>query len=70
MRKGVFTNQYTVYDRDMNPRNATLPFSIRLDSFDVKYHSGTDAAQDYVSLFTIDKDRCWLPRNQWYCTSR
>ena len=56
MRKGVFTEQYTVYDRNKNPRNVMLPFKIRLDSFSVKYHSGTDAAQDYVSMFTIDKD--------------
>lgn len=54
LRKGVFTNQYTVYDRNMNARNTTLPFEIRLDSFSVKYHSGTDAAQDYVSMFTIN----------------
>ena len=56
MRKGVFTEQYTVYDRNKNPRNVMLPFKIRLDSFSVKYHSGTDAAQDYVSMFSIDKD--------------
>lgn len=53
LREGVYTNRYTVYDRDNNPQERTLPFSIRLDRFDVKYHSGTDAAQDYVSRFTI-----------------
>lgn len=54
LRKGVFTDQYVVYDRDMNGHEATLPFRIRLDRFDVKYHSGTDAARDYVSQFTIE----------------
>ena len=37
----------------MNAHPATLPFSIRLDRFDVQYHAGTDAAQDYVSHFTL-----------------
>ena len=54
LRQGVFTDRYTLYDNDNNPHDATLPFSIRLDRFDVKYHSGTDAAADYVSLFTIN----------------
>ena len=53
LRKGVFTDRYTVYDRDMNAREAALPFKIRLDRFDVEYHAGTDAARDYVSQFTI-----------------
>ena len=56
LRKGVFTNQYTTMDNNNQCREATLPFEIRLDSFDVKYHAGTDAAQDYVSVFTISKD--------------
>lgn len=31
----------------------SLPFSLRLDSFQVVYHEGTRAAADYVSSFTI-----------------
>ena len=54
LRNGVFTDQYVVYDSDMNGHEATLPFRIRLDRFDVEYHSGTDAASDYVSHFTIE----------------
>ena len=53
LRQGLTTNRYTVFDRHMNPHDATLPFSIRLDRFDVQYHAGTDAAQDYVSHFTL-----------------
>ena len=30
-----------------------MPFQMRLDRFDVQYHEGTDAAEDYVSQFTI-----------------
>lgn len=53
LRKGVFSNQYTLMGNDGRGHEATLPFDIRLDSFEVKYHAGTDAAQDYVSVFTI-----------------
>ena len=53
LRQGLSTNRYTVFDRHMNPHDATLPFDIRLDRFDVQYHAGTDAAQDYVSHFTL-----------------
>ena len=53
LRQGLTTNRYTVFDRHMNPHDATLPFNIRLDRFDVQYHAGTDAAQDYVSHFTL-----------------
>ena len=57
LRQGAYTDHYTVYDRDNNPHDAVLPFSMRLDRFNVKYHSGTDAASDYVSEFTIDDGR-------------
>ena len=57
LRKGFPTTTYTVYDRDQNARTEALPFTMQLNRFDVKYHSGTDAAADYVSQFTItDKD--------------
>ena len=56
LRQGAYTDHYTIYDRDMNPHEATLPYQMRLDSFCVKYHSGTDAALDYVSQFTINNN--------------
>jgi hypothetical protein len=30
-----------------------LPFKVRLDRFEVKYHEGTNAASDYISSFTV-----------------
>ncbi len=33
-----------------------LPFTITLDSFNIKYHNGTDAVADYESHFTITSD--------------
>ena len=54
LRQGSTTNTYTVFDRDMNPHTKSLPFSIKLDRFDIKYHPGTNAAADYTSLFTIN----------------
>lgn len=33
-----------------------LPFTITLDSFNIKYHNGTEAAADYESHFTITSD--------------
>ena len=33
-----------------------LPFTIRLDRFEVRYHEGTRAPSDYVSIFTITGD--------------
>lgn len=53
LRQGSVTDTYTVFDRDNKPETKPLPFTIRLDRFDVKYHSGTDAASDYMSKFTI-----------------
>lgn len=53
LRQGAYTDRYTVYDGDMNPHERTLPFQMRLERFSVKYHAGTDAAQDYVSQFSI-----------------
>ncbi len=53
LRQGSMTDTYTVFDRDNKPETKPLPFTICLDRFDVKYHSGTDAASDYISKFTI-----------------
>lgn len=42
-----------MYDSRNQPHDAQMPFQMRLDRFDVQYHEGTDAAEDYVSQFTI-----------------
>ena len=58
LRQGAYINTCIVFDRDNEPHDAMLPFQMRLDSFAVHYHSGTDAAQDYTSQFTIiDNDK-------------
>ena len=57
--------QGTVHLREGNPTKLCmdeastiqeLPFDIRLDSFNIKYHSGTEAVMDYESHFTIIGD--------------
>lgn len=47
------TNQYTEMISMKNSEAHTLPFYVRLDKFDVKYHSGTEAAADYTTHFSI-----------------
>ena len=53
LRQGAYINTCIVFDRNNEPHDAMLPFQMRLDSFAVHYHSGTDAAADYTSQFTI-----------------
>lgn len=53
IRQGVYIDNYTLFDGGNRAHEAKLPFKIRLDKFDVLYHSGTDAVQDYISRFTI-----------------
>lgn len=59
LREGVYTEQYTVYDRNNTPHDEALPFRILLNKFEVKNHPGTDAPEDYISKFTIYQgDNC------------
>lgn len=53
LRLDKTTDEYLVDKGGGNIVTMSLPFTLRLDKFDVEYHSGTDAAQDYVSVFTI-----------------
>lgn len=53
LRQGSYISTCVMYDRYNQPYDAQMPFQMRLDSFDVQYHEGTDAAEDYVSQFTI-----------------
>ncbi len=52
LRTGETTRQYTTADGLI--RN--LPFTLRLDSFIVRYHAGTTTAADYESYLTIGDD--------------
>ncbi|MDY4401382.1 MAG: cytochrome c biogenesis protein CcsA [Prevotella sp.] len=53
LRQGSYISTCVMYDRHNQPYDAQMPFQMRLDRFDVQYHEGTDAAEDYVSQFTI-----------------
>ncbi|MBR4389171.1 MAG: cytochrome c biogenesis protein CcsA [Prevotella sp.] len=54
LRQGEGSAQYA--DTEMKMR--TLPFTLRLDSFEIQYHEGTASAMDYVSRVTVkDGDR-------------
>ena len=47
------TDKYITSDDNHGMAQETLPFKIQLNKFETKYHSGTDAAADYMSKFTI-----------------
>ena len=53
LRQGSYISTCVMYDRHNQPHDVQMPFQMRLDRFDVQYHEGTDAAEDYVSQFTI-----------------
>ena len=53
LRQGAYISTCVMYDSRNQPHDAQMPFQMRLDRFDVQYHEGTDAAEDYVSQFTI-----------------
>ena len=52
LRVGEQTNNYLVLE-DGDTKQRILPFVLRLDNFDIKYHPGTKAAADYSSQLTI-----------------
>ncbi len=58
LRMGETTDKYQFLasnGKDVEERR--LPFSIKLDNFDIKYHEGTMAVADYETRFTIiDRD--------------
>ncbi len=54
LRMGETTDKYQFLasnGKDVEERR--LPFSIKLDNFDIKYHEGTMAVADYETRFTI-----------------
>lgn len=54
LRLGENTDRYFVRTADeAGAEERQLPFSIRLDGFDIKYHAGTTAEADYETRFTI-----------------
>ena len=49
LRKGDQPMRWAIVDNQQKE----LPFAITLDSFNIRYHNGTEAAADYESHFTI-----------------
>lgn len=49
LKKGV---EVTTFVRESDKREVSLPFALRLDSFNIKYYPGTEAPSDYVSAVT------------------
>lgn len=56
LREGKTTNLYETETTDRMTESRELPFSIKLNHFEIKKHAGTDAAENYISTFTIYKD--------------
>lgn len=53
LRQHKVTDVYIAKGSDGGETERHLPFTVRLDRFDVSYHEGTDAASDYQSQLTI-----------------
>lgn len=53
LRMGETTDEYYKAATETGMRVAHLPFQLRLDSFNIIYHEGTQAAADYETHFTI-----------------
>ena len=53
LRKGERTNTYAAQFSNGQTISHPLPFCIVLTHFEIKRHDGTEAAEDYISQFTI-----------------
>ena len=53
LRLGETTGMCYVMDSGGEVSGRRLPFKLRLNSFDIKYHDGTEAESDYESRFTV-----------------
>ena len=56
LRSGLAVDTYYKLDRKGNVSEEKLPFTMRLDTFIVSYHEGTQAEADYTSRFTVGGD--------------
>ena len=56
LRKGEATSVCITENGNGTHHERTLPFTIQLDTFTIRYYSGTQAAADYISHFTIASD--------------
>lgn len=53
LRTGRPTDTYTTVTSGNDTTEVTLPFSLRLDRFETRYHAGTQTAADWLSRFTV-----------------
>ncbi len=53
LRLGTPNDKYVTSDSNGGMAEEKLPFKLQLNKFETQYHSGTDAAADYQSKFTI-----------------
>ena len=53
LRSGLAVDTYQTLEPDGSISEHKLPFALRLDTFDIRYHDGTAAEADYVSRFTV-----------------
>lgn len=53
LRVGQTSNQYRIMKSMETSEKRQLPFSIRLDRFDINYYRGTQAVKDYISHLSI-----------------
>ena len=53
LRKGERTDSYETQSANGMTISRPLPFNIILTHFEIKRHEGTEAAEDYISQFTI-----------------
>ncbi|MCR4582267.1 MAG: cytochrome c biogenesis protein CcsA, partial [Prevotella sp.] len=60
LRQDESVNYYFTEDYQQHP----LPFNIRLDRFEVRYHPGTEAPSDYVSHISMDGQKAVISMNQ------
>lgn len=72
LRKGEPVKSCLVEDGETHSERA-LPFTITLDTFNIRYHNGTEAAADYESHFTITtaegKQQGFVSMNNIYSAS-
>jgi len=60
LRKGQTTNEYITRDMAVHQ----LPFSIKLQDFEITYHEGTKAPADYISHVVLDGQPATISMNQ------
>ncbi len=53
LREGERTDRYVSGMGTNEMQEKPLPFTVRLDLFDIEYHEGTQTAADYVSRLTV-----------------